>query len=77
MDNLVDVFCYVSAVGSDLPEHGIWSRDPVLTPGWLQVLVVWDMDSCTAATGLRLSWQWELGAFTLTLTWLNLLSLLR
>ena len=49
----------------------------MLTPDWLQVLVVWDMDSCTAATGLRLSWQWELGAFTLTLTWLNLLSLLR
>ena len=53
IDNLTDVFCYVSAI-----------------------LVVVDMDSCSLDTGLRRPWQWELGAFTLTVTWLNLLSLL-
>ena len=41
------------------------------------ILVVVDMDSCSLDTGLRRPWQWELGAFTLTVTWLNLLSLLR
>ena len=41
------------------------------------ILVVVDMDTCSADTGLRAAWQWELGAFTLTVTWLNLLSLLR
>ena len=30
------------------------------------------MDSCSLDTGLRRPWQWELGAFTLTVTWLNL-----
>ena len=54
IDNLTDVFCYVSAI-----------------------LVVVDMDSCSVDTGLKRTWQWELGAFTLTVTWLNLLSLLR
>ena len=53
IDNLTDVFCYVSAI-----------------------LVVVDMDSCSLDTGLRRPWRWELGAFTLTVTWLNLLSLL-
>ena len=41
------------------------------------ILVVVDMDGCSVDTGLRKAWQWELGAFTLTVTWLNLLSLLR
>ena len=41
------------------------------------ILVVVDMDGCSEDTGLRKAWQWELGAFTLTVTWLNLLSLLR
>ena len=41
------------------------------------ILVVVDMDSCSLDTGLRRPWQWELGAFTLTVTWLNLISLLR
>ena len=54
IDNLTDVFCYVSAI-----------------------LVVVDMDSCSLDSGLRRPWQWELGACTLTVTWLNLLSLLR
>ena len=54
VDNIVDLFCYVSAI-----------------------LVVWDWDTCSGNTGLRLTWQWELGAFTLTLTWLNFLSLIR
>ena len=41
------------------------------------ILVVVNMDSCSLDTGLRRPWQWELGDFTLTVTWLNLLSLLR
>ena len=42
------------------------------------ILMVVNMDSCSLDTELlRRPWQWELGAFTLTVTWLNLLSLLR
>ena len=54
MDNIADVFCYVSAA-----------------------LIVWDFDACSADTGLRTLWQWQLGAITLTVVWLNLLSLIR
>ena len=56
-------------------------RDPVLEDRQPDVfchvsaiLVVVNMDSCSLDTGLRRPWQWELGDFTLTVTWLNLLS---
>ena len=41
------------------------------------LLVVWDWDSCSAQTGLRLPWQWQLAAVAITAVWLNLLSLIR
>ncbi|XP_023336897.1 transient receptor potential cation channel subfamily A member 1 homolog isoform X3 [Eurytemora carolleeae] len=40
-------------------------------------LIVFDFDDCQSLTGLRRDWQWQLGAFTVTLAWLNFLSLLR
>ena len=52
--------------------------------------VVWDFTSCELETGIRSSWQWQLvgrrppalltlpqGAVSVTMTWLNLLSLIR
>ena len=41
------------------------------------LLVVIDFGSCESTTGLRTSWQWPLGAVCITITWLNLLSLIR
>ena len=41
------------------------------------ILVVTDFGSCESETGLRNSWQWPLGAVCVTVTWLNLLSLIR
>ena len=41
------------------------------------ILVVMDFGSCENETGLRNFWQWPLGAVCVTMTWLNLLSLIR
>ena len=41
------------------------------------ILVVFDFSPCSEATGLRQDWQWKLGAVAVTITWLNLLSLIR
>ena len=41
------------------------------------ILVVFDFSSCSGDTGLRQAWQWRLGAVTVTVAWLNLLSLIR
>ena len=41
------------------------------------ILVVTDFGACEKDTGLRNSWQWPLGAVCVTVTWLNLLSLIR
>ena len=41
------------------------------------ILVVFDFTNCSQTTGLRMGWQWRLGAVTVTITWLNLLSLIR
>ena len=41
------------------------------------LLVVIDFGSCESSTGLRNCWQWPLGAVCITVTWLNLLSLIR
>lgn len=40
-------------------------------------LFVVDFNDCHARTGLRSGWQWQLGALSLLLTWLNLLSNVR
>ena len=41
------------------------------------ILVVFDFNTCSQDTGLRQDWQWKLGALAVTITWLNLLSLIR
>ena len=41
------------------------------------ILVVFDFNPCSQDTGLRQGWQWKLGAVAVTITWLNLLSLIR
>ena len=41
------------------------------------LLVVVDFGTCENQTGLRNSWQWPLGAISISVTWLNLLSLIR
>eukprot|EP00094_Tigriopus_californicus_P006606 TCALIF_06362-PA protein Name:"Similar to trpa-1 Transient receptor potential cation channel subfamily A member 1 homolog (Caenorhabditis elegans)" AED:0.12 eAED:0.12 QI:8/0.6/0.31/0.93/1/1/16/267/1355 len=41
------------------------------------ILFVWDFTSCHQETGLRYDWQWQVGAFSITMTWLNLLSNVR
>ena len=41
------------------------------------LLVVVDFGTCENQTGLRNSWQWPLGALSISVTWLNLLSLIR
>ena len=41
------------------------------------ILVVFDFNPCSQDTGLREDWQWKLGAVAVTITWLNLLSLIR
>ncbi len=43
----------------------------------LAIIFVIDFSACHARTGLRLGWQWQLGALCVTLTWLNLLSNVR
>eukprot|EP00095_Tigriopus_kingsejongensis_P005747 maker-scaffold28_size608977-snap-gene-2.12 protein:Tk05747 transcript:maker-scaffold28_size608977-snap-gene-2.12-mRNA-1 annotation:"transient receptor potential cation channel subfamily a member 1-like protein" len=41
------------------------------------ILFVWDFTDCHQETGLRFDWQWQVGAFSITMTWLNLLSNVR
>ena len=38
---------------------------------------MYDFTECHKRTGLRSGWQWQLGALSLLLTWLNLLSNVR
>ena len=41
------------------------------------ILTVYDFSECTMRSGLRENWQWQLGAITVTMSWLNLLSNVR
>ena len=40
----------------------------------LTVIFVVDFNSCSEVTGLRLGWQWEIGAVCITISWLSFLS---
>ncbi|XP_037083097.1 transient receptor potential cation channel subfamily A member 1 homolog isoform X2 [Pollicipes pollicipes] len=41
------------------------------------LLLVWDFDQCSRATGIRLVWQWKVGAVAVFLAWMNLLLFIR
>ena len=41
------------------------------------LIFVVDFSDCTRETGLRFGWQWQVGACSITMTWLNLLSNVR
>ena len=36
------------------------------------IVFVFDFDDCTLQTGVRLGWQWQVGAVSITMCWLNL-----
>jgi hypothetical protein len=38
------------------------------------ILFVFDFDDCSYDTGVRHSWQWQVGAVSITMCWLNLVS---
>ena len=40
----------------------------------LAIIFVVDFNDCHAETGLRHGWQWEIGAFTITVAWIIFLS---
>ena len=40
----------------------------------LAIVFVVDFNECHAETGLRHGWQWEIGAFTITVAWILFLS---
>ena len=41
------------------------------------ILFVIDFTDCQNHTGMRLNWQWQVGAVSVTMSWLNLLSNVR
>ena len=41
------------------------------------ILFVLDFTECQKQSGIRLGWQWQIGAISVTLSWLNLLSNVR
>ena len=41
------------------------------------ILFVYDFTPCQDETGMRLNWQWQVGAISVTMSWLNLLSNVR
>ena len=43
----------------------------------LSVLFVVDLTECNSLAGLKLGWQWQIGAFTITLGWISYLSNMR
>ena len=43
----------------------------------LAIVFVIDFTTCQERTGLRLGWQWQLGAFAVTISWVNLLTNVR
>ena len=43
----------------------------------LSFIFVLDFNECHADTGLRHGWQWEIGAFTITIAWISFLSNVR
>ena len=43
----------------------------------LSIIFVLDFNQCHADTGLRHGWQWEIGAFTITIAWISFLSNVR
>ena len=43
----------------------------------LSIIVVLDFNECHSDTGLRHGWQWEIGAFTITIAWISFLSNVR
>lgn len=40
----------------------------------MSVIFVVDMNECNEMTGLKLGWQWQIGAFTVTIAWISYLS---
>ena len=40
----------------------------------MAIIFVVDFNGCHAETGLRLGWQWEIAALTITVAWLIFLS---
>ena len=40
----------------------------------MSILFVVDMNECNELTGLKLGWQWQIGAFTITIAWISYLS---
>ena len=43
----------------------------------LSIIFVVDFNECHTDTGLRFGWQWEIGAFTITIAWISFLSNVR
>ena len=43
----------------------------------LSIIFVLDFSECHADTGLRHGWQWQIGAFTITVAWISFLSNVR
>ena len=43
----------------------------------LSIIFVLDFNECHADTGLRHGWQWEIGAFAITVAWISFLSNVR
>ena len=40
----------------------------------LSIIFVVDFNSCHEVTGVKYGWQWEIGALTITVAWINFLS---
>ena len=40
------------------------------------ILFSLDLDECRSATGLKADWQWLMGAYSITATWLGLFSVI-
>ena len=40
----------------------------------LTIIFVLDFNSCNEVTGLRLGWQWQIGAVSITISWISFLS---
>jgi hypothetical protein len=38
------------------------------------IIFVFDFDDCSFHTGVRQGWQWQVGAISITMCWLNLVS---
>ena len=53
IDNLMDLFCYVTSLL-------VFSITLIFLENASFVQVVWDFSDCEGSTGIRSSWQWQL-----------------